>query len=441
MRSILTSLLLKKRKWRVASIGFVLLLLYIFGVNAGIPKTLGTGNQTSWLGIDNKPVTSRERRKLINQALSQSLLKNIYTPVVNPLNLSSGSENLKVLYTFDHELQKELESLLRQYGSDYASVVAMDPSTGKILAMASYEGNMPSSENWALKASFPAASVFKIITASAAIEKYKVSPGMEMGYTGGNYNLYKRDLFNDNEKWARSITFREAFARSINIFFGKLALKFMHGDDLMNYAQKFYFNKDFMTDMPVELSKALLSSADPFHVAEVASGFNNLNTLSPVHGALIASAIVNDGEMKSPYVVESLMKADGTPVYRSMILSLESPITITTAKTLRDLMNETVEHGTSRKSFRELARAKHFSMVEAGGKTGSLNGTHPKGKTDWFVGYARLGTRMLALSVVTVNKTYWKVKSSYIAQRLIRKHFKDEVVLSSVHAENHEPSF
>jgi cell division protein FtsI/penicillin-binding protein 2 len=209
----------------------------------------------------------------------------------------------------------------------------------------------------------------------------------------------------------------------------------------MNFAKKFYFNKDLMGDLPAESGKAVLTSSDPFQVAEVASGYNNLNTLSPVHGAMIASAIVNDGEMKSPYVVESMMKPDGTPVYKSMILSLESPISITTAKTLRDLMNETVEHGTSRKSFRELAQAKHFSMVEAGGKTGSLNGTNPKGKTDWFVGYARLGTRKLAIAVVTVNKNYWKVKSSYIAQKLIRKHFKDEVILTSVRAENYSSAF
>lgn len=422
-----------EKKWqKVMGAGLVLSLLGVFGINAGV--------KTSLLGGDLKSNSSNDHRKVVTQYLSQSLLQNNFIPTVNTTTFGM-SENLKVLYTFDHDLQKELDGLLKQYGSDYASVVAMDPATGKVLAMASYEGGTPSHENWALKASFPAASIFKIVTASAAIEKYKVSPDMEMGYTGGNYKLYKRDLFNENEKWARSITFKEAFGRSINIFFGKLALKFMHGEDLMTYAQKFYFNKDLLADMPAESGKALLSSADPFHVAEVASGYNNLNTLSPIHGALIASAIINDGEMKSPYIVESLMKADGTPVYKSKILSLDSPISIATSRKLRDLMSETVEHGTSRKSFRELARVKQFSMVEAGGKTGSLNGNHPKGKTDWFVGYARLGTRMLALSIVTVNKTYWKVKSSYIAQRLIRKHFKDEVILTSARAENYGTSF
>lgn len=254
---------------------------------------------------------------------------------------------------------------------------------------------------------------------------------MEMGFTGGNYKLYKKDLFNENQKWAHWISFKEAFAKSINIFFGKLALKFMHADDLISYAGKYYFNKDLKGDLPAESGKANLDSKEPYHVAEVASGFNSMNTLSPIHGAMIASAVVNDGVMQSPYIVESLLRDNGTSVYKSEPLSLESPISISTARKLRDLMNETVERGTSRKSFRELASAKQYSIVETGGKTGSLNGLNPKGKTDWFVGYARLGTRMLAVSVVTVNKNYWKVKSSYIAQKLIKKHFKDDVNFST----------
>lgn len=428
-RNISTS---TKPKW--SRLGFIFLALGglgIFGINAAFVDS--NKNGLDGIPAESPLLTERDHRRLVDQYLSNPLLKNSFVPTVD-ISLLGNSEKLKVLYTFDYELQQELENLMHQYGSDYSSVVAMDPATGRILAMASYEMGEPSKENWALKATFPAASIFKIVTASAAIEKYDVSPEMEMGYTGGNYKLYKRDLFNENKKWARWISFREAFGKSINIFFGKLALKFMHADDLMTYAQKFYFNKDLSGDLPAESGKAALISSEPYHVAEVASGFNSMNTLSPVHGALIASAIVNDGVMNSPYIVDSLLRANGTAFYKSASLALENPINVTTARKLRDLMGETIEHGTSRKSFKELTRAKQYSIVEAGGKTGSLNGNNPKGKTDWFVGYARLGNRMLAISVVNVNKNYWKVKSSYIAQRLIKKYFKEEVILSTARA-------
>ena len=425
-------------RWRQLSLAILLLsALGIIGINSTLFEI--NNNGLDWAGTVAPQLTERDHRRLVDQYLATSLKNNNFVPSLD-INLLGTSEKLRVIYTFDFELQRELESLMRQYASDYASVVAMDPSTGKILAMASYEGGQPSKENWALKASFPAASIFKIVTASAAIEKYNLSPELEMGYTGGNYKLYKRDLFNENQKWARWISFREAFARSINIFFGKLTLKFMHADDLITYANKFYFNKDLSGDLPAESGKASLDSQEPYHVAEVASGYNSLNTLSPVHGALIASAIINDGVMQSPYVVDSLIRTNGTSFYKSAPLALDNPITMTTARKLRDLMSETIENGTSKKSFKELTKAKLYSTVEAGGKTGSLNGTNPKGKTEWFVGYARLGMRMLAVSVVTVNKSYWKVKSSYLAQRMIKKYFKDDVVLSTVRVtESPEP--
>lgn len=403
-------------------------VLGLIGINAKMGEESKVG--PAWLGIESNRLVEKDKRRIITQNLSSSFVRNEFASNLDITFLGS-KEKVKVLYTFDIDLQKELEKLMKQYASDYASVVAMDPITGKVLAMASYENGIPSKENWALKATFPAASIFKIITASAALEKYNISPEMEMGFTGGSYKLYKRDLFNENERWAHWISFKEAFAKSINIFFGKLVLKFMHADDLMSYAKKFYFNKDLKGDLPAESGKAFLDSKEPYHVAEVASGFNSLNTLSPIHGAMIASAVVNDGVMQSPYIVDSLLRDNGSSVYKSEPLTLESPISISTARKLRDLMSETVERGTSRKSFRELASTKQYSIVETGGKTGSLNGHNPKGKTDWFVGYARLGTRMLAVSVVTVNKNYWKVKSSYIAQRLIKKHFKDDVNFST----------
>lgn len=416
------------RKWKGLSAAFLSLgLLAVFGINA---TTVSSSSDDSKINSETVSSQEMERRRLVDYYLGGSLRQNTFQGTVD-IPLLGWPENLKVLYTMDFELQQEVIDILKQYASDYASVVALDPASGKILAMASYENGEPAKVNWATKANFPAASIFKIVTAAAAIEKYKLSPEMEMGYTGSNYKLYKRDLFNENERWARSMTFKQAFAKSINIFFGKLALKFMVADDLLTFANKFYFNRDLKSDFPVESGKAQVLSKDPYHVAEVASGFNSMNTLSPVHGAMIAGAVVNDGKMFSPFVVDSFVRADGSAFYKSSSIPLDSPITNQTAQQLRDLMTETVERGTSRKAFRELTHAKKYSIVEAGGKTGSLTGTNPQGKTDWFVGYARLGSRMLALSVVSVNRTNWKVKSSYVAQRLIKKYFKEDVILST----------
>lgn len=406
-----------------------IIFIFIFGINADF-----SGN--SMLAREKDQVSKElETRNIIAKEFGFLVQQNEF-PVEKQISWNGNSEKVRVLYSFDKDMQLNLEKLLKSYGADYASVVAMDPTTGRILAMASFEGAVPSMENRNTKATFPAASIFKIVTAAAAIEKYGLSPEMELGYTGANYTLYKKNLFNDDPRWARWISFREAFSKSINIFFGKMTLKFMQPSDLIDFAERFQFNKSFNADFPVEYSSATIDAEDKYQVAEVASGFNAKNTLSPVHGALIASAIANDGNMPAPYVVESLFKDDGSTLYKAKALPLIQSISMATATKLRTMMTDTVESGTSRKSFKELTKKKNFDVIEMGGKTGSLMGSNPKGKTDWFVGYGRLGPRMIAIAAVTVNKNQWRVKSSYIAQKLIREYFEDQATVISSHYTN-----
>ncbi len=92
-------------------------------------------------------------------------------------------------------------------------------------------------------------------------------------------------------------------------------------------------------------------------------------------------------------------------------------------------MNDTVESGTSRKSFKELTKKKTFAVLEMGGKTGSITGQNPKGKTEWFVGYGKLGTRMIAVATVVVNKEFWTVKPSFVAQKLIKTYFEKQATI------------
>jgi cell division protein FtsI/penicillin-binding protein 2 len=404
-------------------------MIFIFGINADFASINPV--------LRERDTASREadNRNVIAKELGFLPAQNEF-PAEKEINWNGSNEKVRVLYTFDKDMQGSLEKLLKSYGADYSSVVAMDATTGKILAMASFEGAIPSIENRTMKAGFPAASIFKIVTASAAIEKYGLSPEMELGYTGSNYTLYKKNLFNDDSRWARWISFREAFSKSINIFFGKMTLKFMQPSDLIDFAERFNFNKPLNADFPVEYSTAALNSQDQYQVAEVASGFNSTNTLSPVHGALIAATIANDGNMPAPYIVEGLFREDGSTLYKAKTFQLSQPISMATAMKLRSMMTDTVETGTSRKSFKELTKRKSFDVIEMGGKTGSLMGTNPKGKTDWFVGYGRLGPRMIAVAAVTVNKNQWRVKSSYLAQKLIREYFEMQATMLTSHYSN-----
>ena len=89
-------------------------------------------------------------------------------------------------------------------------------------------------------------------------------------------------------------------------------------------------------------------------------------------------------------------------------------------------MEATITQGTSRKSFRSLVRDRHFRELVVGGKTGSLTGDDPKGKVDWFVGYAMNENQKIAVAALTVNVHFWTVKSSFLAQSMFRANFKEQ---------------
>jgi cell division protein FtsI/penicillin-binding protein 2 len=87
------------------------------------------------------------------------------------------------------------------------------------------------------------------------------------------------------------------------------------------------------------------------------------------------------------------------------------------------MMQATVRKGTSRKGFHSILRASHMDKIDAGGKTGSLDGVETPGRFDWFVGYVRLKNDPsigLAFSVMLVHREYAGIHASAMTALLIR---------------------
>lgn len=375
-----------------------------------------------------KVLSIEKVRTQLSDKLGPAFLKNERPESVS-LNLGAGEKTYKVAYTVDRDLQLEAEKLLKSYHPDYGALIVMNANTGAIKAMASFERNGGNSaENLALKGTYPAASIFKIITATAALDRYKLSPDTLVMYNGGNHTLYRHNvLYNNVNRWTREITLREAFARSINTVFGRLTLEKMQPKDIEDYAIRFGFNKPIRSDLPFDTGFTQVPQEKSFALAEIVSGYNKVTRMSPVQGAMIAASVANTGVMRVPYIVAGLKENDQDWAWRPEPVTAAVTMTGEGAERLKELMEATITQGTSRKSFRALIRDKKFAELELGGKTGSLHGDNPKGKVDWFVGYA-IGSNedKLAIGAITVNKEYWTVKSSYLAQSLFKKHFKDQ---------------
>jgi cell division protein FtsI/penicillin-binding protein 2 len=372
-----------------------------------------------------KPIDYRPR---IVASLGPAIQKNEW-PESLRIRSHGAWRDMKVEYTLNAILQKEADKLLLKYKPDYAAIVAMDPNTGRVLAMSSFTKGDDTENNLALRASFPAASVFKLVTATAALDKKKVEPDQRIAFNGGNHTLYRKNVLSEKiNRWTRFISFKEAFARSINAVFARVGIQYLSPEDLEDYAQRYGFNKLFATDMPIEVGHLMVPKDDDFKIAEVASGYNRINKMSPVQGAMMAAAVAADGVIRTPYIVDNLVDESGETVYRAAPHPGQVIFSKDTAEKVQILMGETVHRGTSRKSFREFLRNRKLAEVEVGGKTGSLLGEEPKGKCDWFVGYARNDSQKIAIAAITVNRERWQVKSTYLAQSMMQKFFADQSI-------------
>ena len=327
-----------------------------------------------------------------------------------------------VHYSIDQTLQQAMQAELEKHKPDYGMVLAMDAETGEILTMTDFRRDGVTDGNQNLKATYPAASVFKTITAAAAIDLGKASSDTILPYNGKATSLYKKQVLKHrNNKWTQHKSLEHSFSKSVNTVFARLGIFTIGGESLQDYADKFLFNQPVETDLPLPPSSIEMDPADDWSIAETASGYTRGTNISPVHGAMLAAAMINDGVMVAPNIVETVTDRHGIILFEAETPKRYVAIKPETAAEMRELMKRTVSNGSARRQFRGFS--KRFKNVEVGGKTGSLTGFHPKGKYDWFVGYATDGERKIAYAVLCINKEYWYVKSAHLARRLIENYF------------------
>lgn len=406
--------------------GALLTLCFVVVSISLVTRTAKTsGDRGPAVAEESRASTVSINKEMLAAQLGHAIRANTF-PSEFDLSVDGGTVRANVQYGLDEAAQAKMETVLRQYQPDYGAFVAMDAKTGRILSLVSFSREHRDLENLTLRASFPAASIFKVVTASAALDLEKANSETVVPFNGANHTLYKRNVEDKKvNRWTRHMTMREAFARSVNVFFGKLGLFYVGPESLMKYAERFNFNHPIRADVPVETGYARFSAQDPWSVVTAASGFTRDNTMSPLQGALIAAAVANEGVMMEPYLVEALHDGAGQSLYQAAPRQASVVVDPQSAGELRQLFNETVRSGTSRKAFRQTVRRSAFDDVEFGGKTGSLTGLNPVGKCDWFVGYARYGDQRIAVGALTVNEKKWRVKSSTLANLFFTHYLKD----------------
>jgi cell division protein FtsI/penicillin-binding protein 2 len=301
--------------------------------------------------------------------------------------------NGRAVLTIDPRLQARLERSLATYQVPWGATVMLEAGTGRVLALAEHSKAEPGRRGIALSAIAPAASIFKIVTAAALLER-GVGPEDEVCYHGGRHRLQPRLLADDPRRDHRCVSLASAFGHSTNVVFAKLADRGLDAAALRATAHRFLFDADIPFPVQVERSTAEIPD-DPFGFANAAAGFGAVR-LSPLHAALLGSIVANGGVDVPPVLVDEV-EGGPAPAPSSPTRVVDEAV----AAKLAAMMRNTVAEGTARRAFRRAGAA--LRGVEVAGKTGSLADPNPYRDYSWFVGFAPADKPEVVVATVIVN--------------------------------------
>ena len=331
---------------------------------------------------------------------------NLLEQVGNEL---SGRKNPwdNVYTTLDAELQQAAYAAL---GDRKGVVIAMEPDTGKVLAMVSKPGYDPNTllQDWdwltdggngegqllnrATQGLYPPGSTFKIVT---ALEYMREHPG---GYRDYQFDCsgvyvngdYRIKCYHGTAHGHQDFT--RSFANSCNGAFSSLGLGLNLGA-FRDTAKSLLFNSPLpITGLPYKQSSFQMGpGADTWEILQTSIG-QGTTQVTPMHNAMITAAIANGGTLMKPYFLNSVETAGGEEIKKFMPASYGSLMTAGEAEGLTELMRTVVTEGTG-----SAVRTDAYTVAA---KTGSAEFETGKETHAWFTGFAPVENPKLVVTVL-----------------------------------------
>jgi peptidoglycan glycosyltransferase len=358
-----------------------------------------------------------------NSILSGSDSKLFVNRVIDLVDNQSPKGG-SVTLTVDPGAQKAAYDGLNALGKNVrGAVVAIEPNTGKILAMVSspsYDPNQLATHdfsaagrtkqrleknplsplnNRAIEEVLPPGSTFKLVTSGAALDSGEYTP--ETLVPGGatlDLPLTSKDLVNENRGACgpSKITLTRALEVSCNVSFGSVGLKV--GDDkIRETAEKFGFGKRYFNDLDDALTRQALSRfpEDPDKPQTALSAIGQFDVAAtPIQMAMVGAGIANDGVVMKPYLVDEIKspKLDVLGKTEPEPMPDQPAIKSSSARDLTQMMVSVVENGT--------ATTAKIPGVDVAGKTGTAQSAPDRPPYAWFVSFAPADTPAVAVAVL-----------------------------------------
>jgi penicillin-binding protein A len=328
---------------------------------------------------------------------------------------SKDREGDDVVTTLDPDAQRQAMSLL---AGKAGSIVALEPSTGRVRVMASTPGYDPNTVqdpsvlralnldegdkpliNRALQTNYQPGSTFKVVTAAAALDTGKVTPDSIVDGSSPQ-TISGVPLANSGNVSYGPITLTTALTNSVNTVFAKLGEQ-VGAQTLVEYMQRFGFYKDPQLDYPESemfasgirnsAGRLVTSGFDVGRVAIGQGGEEGQVQVTPLQMAEVAGAVANGGKLIRPRLTDRIVGQDGRveekvdPAQQAQVMKPE------TAGELGEMMANVVREGTG--------TAAALSGVDVAGKTGTAEVKAETLNQVWFIGFAPVEDPQYAIAV------------------------------------------
>jgi penicillin-binding protein A len=299
------------------------------------------------------------------------------------------------------------------------AVVALDPSTGAVLGMAStptYDPNLLSSHepaaireysdqldslkidprlNRAIDARYSPGSIFKVVVSAAALSSGQYTPDtvipapQELILPGTSTALENFGGSACDPSGRQSLL--EALTISCNTAFAQLGID-LGEDRVREMAEAFGIDGEGF-DIPLAVEGSTIGEIQNDAELGVSSIGQQDVQLTPLQAAMIASAVANDGTLMSPYLVDQVRAPDLSVIDQTDPEELSEPFSADVADQLTKMMTSVVENGSGRRA--------RIPGVTVAGKTGTAENAGPD--HNWFIGFAPADDPQIAVAVFVAN--------------------------------------
>lgn len=330
---------------------------------------------------------------------------NVIEKTMNELaDVKNTGDN--VVTTLDVDLQQIAHDAL---GDRRGAVIAMEPDTGKILAMVSRpdynpntlaadwaaliaeENNQAQLLNRATQGLYPPGSTFKIITALEYIRQHPDDwQNFEFNCSGAyTYGDYTISCYHGNAHGQQNL--EQAFANSCNGAFASLGLE-LNLTQLRKLTDQLLFNTELPLSLPYSKSSfTMTGAAGDWEILQTSIGQGSTQ-MSPMHNALLTAAIANGGMLMTPYLIDHVENAAGEEVQKFLPSSCGTLVSAEEADTMAALMSSVITTGTG--------SALRTDAYTVAGKTGSAEFETGRETHAWFTGYAPADHPQIVVTVI-----------------------------------------